>query len=160
MKIKSGVLPRLEKGRHYDTDTYESKFKSYDECTDEQKKLIDARREKIERFRKKVEQSKTKKYDKTGFITIPIYMSGVMDELVDDDEFGDYKRIKPTSYLIIPMTQRELAQAGLLPEDFHWKRRITTRELSMLSKNMKITRSEISEIKRQLKPKDKEIELG
>lgn len=154
MRMEFGIpTATLMNWDHYDTETYPSKFKSYEECTEEQKKLIDERREKVESFRQKVKQSKSKKYDKTGFITIPIYTS---------DRRGciEIKYLKPSSFLILPMTQRELAQSGLLPEDFDWKKKITTKELSELSKNMRITRSEISEIKKQLEPKDKGIELG
>lgn len=123
---------------------YENEFIPYGECTDEQKKKIDIRRKKVEQFAKKVSEDKTGKYDKVGKISIPVFKTN------RGAYVGNFPRVsaESKSSIEIEVTQRELAQAGILPEDFRWteRARVSPRNIAEVENKEKLTTTDLAPI--------------
>ncbi len=142
----------------YDEKYAETFFKPYSECTKEQRKLIDKRRKDIEEFRKRVRKDPSPKYDEKGFITLPIYEQGKhsvsepaghVEQLISG-KMSEQDFLKTKDAIIVPITQRELAQIGLLPEDFSWtrqEREVTTAEMAESAKDKQLTTKETNGIR-------------
>lgn len=143
----------------YDERSAQTSFRPYGQCTKEQQKLIDKRKKDVEKFRKQVEQDKTHQYDKKGYITLPIYEQGKHHV---SEPAGEVKRIIAGEMseqeflgikdsITIPMTQRELARIGLLPEDFKWQERswteITRADIADADKEQELTTTEVGGIR-------------
>lgn len=95
---------------------YTNDFISFEDCSEEQKAAIRRREKEIARFKEKVTSDIDGKYDKKGIISIPIYKTNT-GRLGTD---APHAEVEGTIQLDV--TQRELAEAGILPEDFGWKR--------------------------------------
>lgn len=117
----------------------DSKFIHMEECSEEQKNKVLKRRRKIERFQKRVLGSEDGKFDKIGVIFVPIYGMNDMGNVVDT--------------ITIEVTQRALAKAGILPEDFGWKekRKVTEKDIAIETKKQGITVTEVSGFKKFMK---------
>ena len=146
----------------YDVREAPTLFRPYSECTKEQQKLIDNRKKDLEKFRKKVEKDKTYQYDKKGFITLPIYNEisshGVEDSLfgkevqqITSGKISEQKLLNVEDSITIPMTQRELAEIGLLPEDFKWEEMsrasVSRTDIAEADKEQALTATEIGGIR-------------
>jgi len=110
-------------GPHDDyTDTYDLYIKEvpYEKCSLGQKNMINEKRKKLEELSRKIAEDKTGKYDKVGKAKIPICSEG-----------DSWENAKKTGELSIEITQRELVEVGLLPEDLEWKRgKITSKDIA------------------------------
>lgn len=127
---------------------YENNFISMDDCSEEQKKEILKRTKKVEKFQEKVSKSEDGRYDKKGVISIPIYETNNM-EYVPFPVKKDYPRAKVADTIEIEVTQRELAEAGILPEDFKWmeKTRVSVKDIAEADKGQALTTTEIGGFK-------------
>lgn len=124
---------------------YENEFISYDDCTEEQKKAIDKRKQKVEKFTKKVSKDRTGKYDKAGKISVPVFKTNNRAY----DGLNATASAEIGSTIEIEVTQRELAEAGILPEDFKWmeKARVSTRDIAEADKEQGLTATEVGGFK-------------
>ena len=124
MKYGVGFSETIIAGHQYE-NTYEAKTvaKTYDECSDEELSEIKKRSQELGRLKKKIDKDSSNpnsKYDKKGVITLPIY-----DKTLRVNDYNqkipvmqDEKQAKKV--IEIEVTQRELIEAGFLPEDFNW----------------------------------------
>ena len=111
------------------------------------KKIIE-REKKIETFRKKVLDSVDDKYDRKGIISIPRFSTNSGMEYGPNDKINFTPEGWIVDFIDIEITLRELAEAGLLPEDFKWKAktRITPRDLAEADKKTALTTQEVGSI--------------
>lgn len=143
----------------YDERSAQTSFRPYGQCTKKQQKLIDKRKKNVEKFRKQVEQDKTHQYDKKGYITLPIYEqckhhvsepAGEVKRIIAG-EMSEQEFLGIKDSITIPMTQRELARIGLLPEDFKWQERswteITRADIADADKEQELTTTEFGGIR-------------
>ena len=84
-------------------------FKPFDNCSNEEKKQIEKRNKKLEKFINAVNKSTNKKYLETGLITL----------LTVDKEINS-KNAK-SEILQIEISKKELAELGILPEEVCWE---------------------------------------
>lgn len=109
---------------------------------------IKKREKKLREFQEKVSSSKDGKYDKKGSILIPIY-----DTNTKHIYHRAYNIEQPkawiTDYVEIEMTQRELAEAGILPEDFKWmeKARVSAKDIADADREQALTTTEVGGFK-------------
>ena len=98
-------------------------------------------KEKKAKKLEKIMQSKSKKYDKPGFLVLPKYRKY---EFVDIDK--EFVKPTPEAYIRVKMTQRELALAGIAPEDFEWELinepRVTPRDIANADNEQSLTKTE------------------
>ena len=94
-------------------------------------------------------KSKDGRYDKEGVILIPIYETNNM-EYVPFPVRSDYPRAKVADCIEIAVTQRELAEAGILPEDFKWrgKTRVSAKDIAKADKEYGVTTGELAPIEK------------
>lgn len=83
-------------------------FLPYNECSNEQKKHIEKRRRKLEKFVSKVQNSKSKKYTEPGVITLI------------NSRFN-LEGNKMPEIIQFEITKKELAQIGILPSEIGWE---------------------------------------
>ncbi|MBR1654205.1 MAG: hypothetical protein IJ690_04575 [Clostridia bacterium] len=83
-------------------------FLTYNECTNEQKKHIEKRRRKLEKFVSKVQKSKSKKYTESGVITLVNSRFNLADNTMPE-------------IIQFEITKKELAQIGILPSEIGWE---------------------------------------
>lgn len=113
-----------------------NKITPYNKCSLSQKKAIKEKKEQISTILK----DETDKYDKKGKVIIPIktFANNSLGVLSWDME--------------LEVTQRELAEAGISPEDLSWepmlevekgdKKEITSTEIAKASKDRAVTKNE------------------
>lgn len=108
-------------------------FLSYDECSEEQKKHINKREKKVDKFVKKIEKSDSKKYNEKGLITI-----------VMPNNFEDRANI-----VQIEISKKELAECRILPSEVGWcikkKSLINSSKNLLLSENVGISDNNVHE---------------
>jgi len=89
-------------------------FRYKNEYTTFYPEMISERSKRLEQLTEKVRNDKKGKYDKIGVISIPVYTTN------DGQYRGD-----PMAYVSrsikIEISQRELIEAGIFPEEFKWK---------------------------------------
>jgi len=113
-----------------------------------EKEAVEERQKKLSQFQKKVFERKDEKYDRKGIISLPIYSTNTGSQYEPWEE-----AVKPkawiTDYIEIEMTQRELAEAGILPEDFKWqeKARVTAKDIADADIEQASTKTEIEKAK-------------
>lgn len=100
---------------------------SYEECSEEQKKMIEEKKAQLEEISSKIEQDKMGKYDRKGRIKIPCY-----------DE--DWPRENGAIELVV--TERELVEAGYIPEDFGWEPIVKPKDIATTSIEEKVQKEE------------------
>ena len=124
---------------------YENEFITYDKCTDKQKKEIDKRKERLEKFIKKVSNDKTGYYDKLGTISIPVFKTNTRGF----DGLNAKASAEFDSIIEMEITQRELAEAGILPEDFKWmkKVKVSPKDIAKLDQEQGLTTTEVGGFK-------------
>lgn len=139
----------------YEARDAETIFIPYNECTRRQQELIDSKSEKLDKFRKEVSQDKSQKYDKPGTITLHVYGQRlpVLETTVDEVREICSGKKSEQDYLIeedtitIPITQRQLANLGLLPEDYKWqedeKSKVSEIDIAEADKSLSLTESNI-----------------
>lgn len=124
---------------------YENEFISYDDCTEEQKKAIDKRKQKVERFTEKVSEDRTGKYDKAGKISVPVFKTNNRAY----DGLNATASAEIGSTIEIEVTQRELAEAGILPEDFKWMAlsRVSSKDIAEADRDQELTTTDVGGVK-------------
>lgn len=141
----------------YEEHQARTEFIPYDKCTKKQKELIDKKKKEIKIFRKKV-QKKPTKYEKPGHISLTVY---AQSDIVNDQIPASYevrkiiaKEKTESNYLEkrgeikIPITQKELAEIGLLPKDYNWQEdqknsEVSPKDISEADMTLKLTRGHI-----------------
>ena len=121
--------------KHYGYD--ELKFTDYSEATMEQKQKIREKEKKILDIRKSTDGE----YDKKGKISIPIEMNA--------DSEG---KVQPRLSVTLETTQRELANAGIDPQDYCFEKMqkkslVNSEQIARLDENMALTTTEVGGIK-------------
>ena len=100
-------------------------------------------------------QDKSQKYDKPGSITLPVYRQSDDVKEASFHEIGkivsgekseqDY--LTEQDSITIPITQRQLADLGLLPEDYRWKEderaQVSEKDIAEADEASKLTSSDI-----------------
>lgn len=123
------------KVKHYDFD--DLSFTTYEEATLDGKQAIREKEEKILEIR----DNKNHEYDRKGKISIPISM-----------RTDDHGKIVPDLSTSLETTQRELARAGIDPEDYVFERRnrkslINSTTITQLDQDLALTTREVGGIK-------------
>lgn len=99
-------------------------FIPYEECTEDLKKQIDKRNKKVKKFVEKVEKGNNKKYIEPGLITL-VTIKKEYDRdgmLIKDSQYNQNEGDNlNTSIIQIPMSLKELAQFGVLPQEIGWE---------------------------------------
>ena len=110
------------------------KFKKYEQCSLEGKQGC----KEVEERLKEIIDSEDKKYDEIGVIKVPAKIPV---------ETKNKHEIKTD--IELEVTQRELAKAGILPEDLRWmdKTKISARDIAEFSKEKSITKTEVNGIR-------------
>ena len=103
-----------------------------DQCTDEQKKIAEKRNIVLQKFVNKVKSTKGKKYEEPGVITFVMPDRTVNKDLANSKE-------DELSIIQIEITQKELANLGILPEELGWESK--RRGLVNSSRNVLISSS-------------------
>ena len=139
----------------YETRDAKTIFIPYNECTKEQQKLIDEKRKKLDKFKKIVSQDKSQKYDKPGSITLPVYRQrddvkeACFHEIgkIVSGEKSEQDYLTEQDSITISITQRQLADVGLLPEDYRWKEderaQVSEKDIAEADEASKLTPSDI-----------------
>ena len=97
--------------------------------------------DKLNELTNKVKTDKTGKYDKPGIVSIPRFRT--------NSDIYSSQGAHPQAYLEevidVECTQRELIEAGILPEDILWKKkqRITPQEIAEADKEKGLTTKEV-----------------
>lgn len=117
-------------------------FLSYDECSDEQKRHINRREKKVDKFVKKIENSDSKKYSEKGLVTI------VMPNSFENK----------VNVVQIEMSKKDLAECRILPSEIGWcskkKALINSSKNLLLSGNVETSDNIVHE-KRRMEFTDK-----
>lgn len=116
---------------------YTNEFINFEDCSEKQKAEIESRMRKIAKFKGKVTSDIDGKYDKKGIISIPVYKTNT-------GRLGtDTPHAEVVDTIQLDVTQRELAEAGILPEDFGWKRvkehGISSKDIAEADKEERLT---------------------
>lgn len=125
--------------KYFDYYNNAYKFVEYKDCSDEQKRAIDRRQRKLEKLSKNINYNLDS--DHLGVISMVIVKKDLklpsQQYLKDKDKY--YKR--ETEVIQIPITQRELLDMNILPEEVGWekekKARITSSSKSFFASNIK-----------------------
>lgn len=112
------------------------------------KEEIEKRQKKLSKFQEKVSSSKDGKYDRKGSILIPKYSTNT-GYSYEPNETGEEPKAWVTDYVEIEMTQRELAEVGILPEDFKWmeKARVSAKDIADADREQELTTTEVGGVK-------------
>lgn len=117
-------------------------FLSYDECSDEQKRHINRREKKVDKFVKKIENSDSKKYNEKGLVTI-VMPNGLENKV---------------NVVQIEMSKKDLAECRILPSEIGWcskkKALINSSKNLLLSGNVETSGNIVHE-KRRMEFTDK-----
>ena len=114
-------------------------FKSFDQCTNDQKKQIEKRNKKLEIFISKVNKKNNNRYAEPGLITLVT----VNKEINDSNAKSEILQIE--------ISKKELADLGVLPEEVCWETK--SKALINLSKSTIINSNGI--IEKLGKPQDR-----
>ena len=119
-----------------------------EESPDWQKEEVAKRQKKLSQFQEKVLGSTDGKYDRKGSILIPKYSTNTGYEY-EPNETGEKPKAWTTDFIEIEMTQRELAEAGILPEDFKWieKARVSAKDIADADREQALTTTEVGGFK-------------
>ena len=120
----------------------------YEKSPEWQIEEVEKRQKKVKRFQEKVSKSTDGKYDKKGILSLPKYSTNT-GYSYEYNEKDAPPRAWITDFIEIEMTQRELAEAGLLPDDFKWveKSKVSARDIAEASKEKSITTTEVNGIR-------------
>jgi len=122
-------------------DLYHNTYKTFEEASETEKEEVQKRIEKIEKLRSQIANDKTGKYDKPGKISVPVFKTN------DGYYSQDIPKAELIEMLEIDATQRELAEAGILPEDFKWKEqrktKISSKDIAEADKETALTTAEV-----------------
>lgn len=126
---------------------YENDFIHVEECSEEQKNEISKRMKKVEKFRTKVEGTKDGRYDKAGILSLPVYKTNNMAYAPGNRDVQPEAIVSDT--IEIELTQRELAEAGILPEDFKWMElaRVSAKDIADADREQALTTTEVGGFK-------------
>ena len=126
---------------------YENDFIPVEECSEEQKNEISKRMKKVENFRTKVEGTKDGRYDKAGILYLPVYKTNNMAYAPGNRDVHPEAMVSDT--IEIEVTQRELAEAGILPDDFKWveKVKISSKDIADADREQALTTTEVGGFK-------------
>ena len=83
--------------------------------TEKEKKEISKRENAIAKLRQEIDKDNTGKYDRKGIVYLPRYSTNDRSINYLGQPFAKVEEV-----LEIEVTQRELAEAGILPDDFKW----------------------------------------
>ena len=113
-----------------------------------QKEEVEKRQKKLSKFQEKVSSSKDGKYDRKGSILIPKYSTNT-GYAYEPNETGEEPKAWVTDYVEIEMTQRELAEAGILPDDFKWveKARVSSKDIAEADRDQELTTTDVGGVK-------------
>lgn len=115
-------------------------FKSYEECSLEEKKKIEDKQIDDKKKLDEILSNDSEEYNKKGKVSIPFY-----------EESPYFNSLRYSSTLEIEITQRELAEYGILPEDLKWK---SLEEISKGENNGKLSSKDIASASKDLTTKD------
>lgn len=120
----------------------------YEKSPEWQIEEVEKRQKKLKRFQEKVSKSTNGKYDKKGILSLPRYSTNTGYRY----EYNE-KPLPPeawiSEYIDIEITQRELAEAGILPDDFKWveKAKISAKDIAEADKEQALTTTEVGGFK-------------
>jgi len=113
-----------------------------------QKKVVEKRQKKLRHFQQKVSNSRDGKYDKEGIISIPRYDTN-SGYTYEPGQTPEPPKAWVKRYYNIDVTLRELANAGILPEDFNWreKAKVSAKDIADADREQTLTTTEIGGFK-------------
>lgn len=126
---------------------YENDFIQAEDCSEAQIAEISKREKQVKKFQDRVADSKDGKFDREGTISLPVFETNNMLYAPIAKQAVPEATISET--IDIEVTQRELAEAGILPEDFKWmeKTRISSRDIVEADKEQALTTTEVGGFK-------------
>ena len=130
-------------------EEYESRFYEIkNDSPDWQKKVVEKRQKKLRHFQQKVSNSRDGKYDKEGIISIPRYDTN-SGYTYEPGQTPEPPKAWVKRYYNIDVTLRELANAGILPEDFNWreKAKVSAKDIADADREQTLTTTEIGGFK-------------
>lgn len=139
-KYGLGFCPCILGGAQYGIFREERYFyKTKDECDKEVSEMIDKKQKELDRHRNKV--GKSKRYENLGTITVPTYETEQRGNVFEKDG----KEAVQTGEISIELTQGELVNAGILPEDIQWtpNTRVSAKNIADADKKQALTTTEV-----------------
>lgn len=123
--------------------TYSNTF-STSSTTENEKKEISKRENAIAKLRQAIDKDNTGKYDRKGIVYLPRYATNDGSINYLGQPFAKVEEV-----LEIEVTQRELAEAGILPDDFKWveKAKISAKDIAEADREQALTTTEVGGFK-------------
>lgn len=123
--------------------TYSNTF-STSSTTEKETKEISKRENAIAKLRQEIDKDNTGKYDRKGIVYLPRYATNDRSINYLGQPFAKVEEV-----LEIEVTQRELAEAGILPDDFKWveKAKISAKDIAEADREQALTTTEVGGFK-------------